>query len=49
MLRTAKIAPKEFVYHILTRGNNRLDIFQDAEDYQKYINILEKYKEKSFR
>ncbi|MEN6318375.1 MAG: transposase [Syntrophaceae bacterium] len=46
MPRTARIAPKEFVYHILTRGNNRQDIFQDEEDYQKYISILQKYKEK---
>ncbi|MEN6318916.1 MAG: transposase [Syntrophaceae bacterium] len=46
MPRTARIAPKEFVYHVLTRGNNRQDIFQDEEDYQKYISILEKYKEK---
>lgn len=46
MPRTARIAPKGFVYHILTRGNNQQDIFQDEEDYQKYIDILNKYKEK---
>jgi len=46
MPRTARIAPKEFVYHILTRGNNRQDIFQDEEDYRKYLSILKKYKEK---
>jgi len=46
MPRTARIAPKEFVYHILTRGNNRQTIFKDEEDYQKYIDILQKYKEK---
>jgi putative transposase len=46
MPRTARIAPKEFVYHILTRGNNQQDIFQDEDDYQKYIDILWKYKEK---
>jgi putative transposase len=46
MPRTARIAPKEFVYHILTRGNNRQDIFRDEADFQKYIEILNKYKEK---
>ena len=46
MPRTARIAPQEFVYHILTRGNNKQDIFKDEEDFQKYIDILKKYKEK---
>ena len=46
MPRTARIAPKEFVYHVLTRGNNKQDIFKDEEDHQKYIDILLKYKEK---
>ncbi|HDQ04050.1 MAG TPA: transposase [Deltaproteobacteria bacterium] len=46
MPRTARIAPKEFIYHVLTRGNNRQDIFKDEEDYQKYLEILQKYKEK---
>jgi Transposase and inactivated derivatives len=46
MPRTARIAPKEFVYHTLTRGNNRQAIFKDEEDYQKYIDILKKYREK---
>ena len=46
MPRSARIAPKEFVYHILTRGNNRQAIFKDEEDYQKYLDILKKYKGK---
>jgi putative transposase len=46
MPRTARIAPKEFVYHILTRGNNKQAIFKDDNDYLKYIEILKKYKEK---
>ncbi len=36
MPRTARIAPKENVYHILTRGNNRQDVFKDGKGYQKY-------------
>jgi putative transposase len=46
MPRTARIAPKEHVYHILTRGNNRQDIFKDKKDYKKYIEILQRYKER---
>jgi putative transposase len=46
MPRAARIAPQEFVYHVLTRGNNKQAIFKDAEDFQKYIDILKKYKEK---
>jgi putative transposase len=46
MPRTARIAPKEFVYHVLTRGNNKQAIFKDDNDYLKYIEILRKYKEK---
>jgi len=46
MPRTARIAPKKLIYHILTRGNNKQDIFKDEEDYQKYIDVLCKYKEK---
>ena len=44
MPRTARIAPKEQVYHILTRGNNRQDIFKDEKDFKKYIEILKRYK-----
>jgi putative transposase len=46
MPRTARIAPKDFVYHVLTRGNNKQDIFKDEEDFLKYIDIIKKYKEK---
>ncbi|MDP2278068.1 MAG: hypothetical protein Q8K51_07585 [Nitrospirota bacterium] len=46
MPRTARIAPKEHIYHILTRGNNRQDIFKDDKDYQKYVEILRRYKER---
>lgn len=46
MPRIARIAPKEYVYHVLTRGNNRQDVFKEKKDYEKYLEILEKYKEK---
>lgn len=40
------MAPKEHVYHVLTRGNNRQDVFEDEEDFRKYLDILLRYKEK---
>lgn len=46
MPRVARIAPEENIYHILTRGNNRQDIFKGERDYRKYIEILQKYKER---
>jgi putative transposase len=46
MPRIARIAPRDHIFHILTRGNNRQDVFRDEMDYQKYLEILSKYKEK---
>ncbi len=46
MPRTARIAPKEHIHHVLTRGNNRQHIFKDDSDYRQYRDILLKYKEK---
>jgi putative transposase len=46
MPRTARVAPNEQVYHILTRGNNRKDVFKEEKDYEKYGDILRRYKEK---
>ncbi len=46
MPRTARVAPKEHVYHIFTRGNNRQDTFKDERDYRKYLDILRRYEEK---
>ena len=46
MPRTARVAPKDHAYHLLTRGNNRQDVFEDEEDFRKYIDLLLRYKEK---
>ncbi len=46
MPRIARIAPRDYIFHILTRGNNRQDVFRDEIDYQKYLEILGRYKEK---
>jgi len=46
MPRTARIAPREHIYHVLTRGNNRQDVFEEDEDFRKYMGLLVLYKGK---
>lgn len=46
MPRPARVTPKGCIYHVLSRGNNRQNIFKDEKDYQKYLEILFRYKEK---
>lgn len=46
MSRIERIAPQDHVFHILTRGNNRQDVFKDEIGYEKYFEILNRYKEK---
>ena len=46
MPRLARIAPDGHIYHVLTRGNNRLDVLKEEKDYEKYIEILQRYREK---
>ena len=29
------------LYHLITRGNNRQEIFHEAGDYQKFLSLLE--------
>lgn len=45
MPRQARFLPPDNVYHIMCRGNNSHDIFIQKEDYLKYLELLEKYKE----
>jgi len=46
MPRTARIAPKDFIYHVLSRGNNRQNVFGADTDFLKYLEILKHSKEK---
>lgn len=46
MPRTARIAFPSLVYHIISRGNNREWVFHEAEDFEKYLGICRRYKEK---
>jgi len=46
MPRTARIAFPSLVYHIISRGNNREWVFNEPEDFEKYLRICRRYKEK---
>ncbi|MBI5676515.1 MAG: transposase [Nitrospirae bacterium] len=44
MARKPRIEFDGAFYHIITRGNQRQNIFKDNEDFLKYLQILSKYK-----
>ena len=44
MPRLSRIKSSTGLYHVLTRGINRQDIFMDVEDKTAYLERLEKYK-----
>ena len=44
MPRHARELSNSGIYHIILRGINRQTIFNDDEDYQRFINTLKKYK-----
>jgi putative transposase len=46
MPRLARITLKNACYHIITRGNQKQTVFEDSQDYEKYLSILTKYKKK---
>ncbi|SNS95465.1 hypothetical protein SAMN05446037_102937 [Anaerovirgula multivorans] len=43
----AKVSMSAEVYHIMARGINCQNIFEDGEDYMKFIDTVQKNKEKS--
>lgn len=40
MPRQARIKSKSGIYHVMLRGINQQQIFEEKEDYEKYIQIL---------
>lgn len=44
MPREARVKSKTGIYHIIWRGANRQEIFHDAEDSMKLLELLKKYK-----
>jgi len=47
MPRQAREKSEKGIYHIILRGINRQQIFEDEEDYLKFLDTIEKYKTKS--
>ena len=45
MPRTARVVFPSMPYHIISRGNNREPVFQEKEDFEKYLEICRRYKE----
>ena len=46
MPRIARGLVDGFIYHVLSCGNGRQEIFHRARDYEAFINLMEKAKER---
>ena len=46
MPRTARVAFPSMVYHVISRGNNREWVFNEVGDFERYLEICRRYKEK---
>jgi len=46
MPREARVVTENACYHIITRGNQKQLVFLDSLDYERYLSILAKYKNK---
>lgn len=44
MPRVPRHKSESGIYHIMLRGINQQTIFEDDEDYSKFLSTLEKYK-----
>lgn len=45
MPRAARVVFPSMPYHIICRGNNREPIFEEKEDFDKYLEIFRRYKD----
>ena len=45
MPRAARIVFSSMPYDIISRGNNRERVFQQEEDFEKYLEICRRYKD----
>jgi putative transposase len=45
MPRAARVVFSSMPYHIISRGNNREPVFQEKEDFEKYLEICRRYKD----
>ena len=44
MSRTPRLFLSQSYYHIIARGNNRLEIFKVKNDFQYYLDLISRYK-----
>jgi REP-associated tyrosine transposase len=44
--RKPRIEYEGAFYHVITRGNQRQNVFKEPDDFQKYIDLLAQYKER---
>ncbi len=47
MARRARVEVEGGLYHVITRGNDRQDIFHSEEDHLKFLSLLAKQKERA--
>ena len=47
MPRVAREKSNTGIYHVMQRGINHQIIFEDDEDYQKYLDTLKEYQKKA--
>lgn len=47
MPQISRILPEEGVLHILTRGNNRQQVFHEDKDYRVYLGCIKQYKQEN--
>lgn len=45
MPRSARVVFPSMPYHIISRGNNREPVFQEKEDFERYLEICRRYKD----
>jgi len=46
MPRAARMVAPNMVYHVISRGNDRQWVFNDREDFERYIEICKRYKDR---
>ncbi len=46
MARKTRIEFKDALYHVITRGNQKQNVFQNSDDFSRYLTILSAYKER---
>lgn len=46
MGRSPRIQSTQMIFHVINRGNGRSAVFHSSKDYQEYLDLLNRYKEK---